>query len=107
MPKYKNRPPMDGNMELRHYTTLEALVQIFRSGQLRLTRVDKFKDPFEGSVPKKQIDDQVLLFSSRNRGTTGVMRPHRHHMSDPWEEWKLRRRAKTRSSHARKSLKNE
>jgi hypothetical protein len=43
--------------ELRHYTTLDALVQIFRNRQLRSTRVDKFPDPFEGSVPKKQIDD--------------------------------------------------
>jgi hypothetical protein len=66
MPAYKNRPPLDESIELRRYTTLDALVHIFRNRQLRLTRVDKFPDPFEGSVPKKQIDDQLPIFSGRN-----------------------------------------
>jgi hypothetical protein len=107
MPTYKNRLPMDEAIELRRYTTLNALVHILRNRQLRLTRVDKFADPFEGSIPKKQFDDQVPIFSSRNAvqmmGVAahypGMSLPPRRNL-DPWTEMKLRRRAKTRSAHA-------
>src|SRR2546428_7183886 len=107
MPTYKNRPPMDEGIELRRYTTLNALVHILRNRQLRLTRVDKFADPFEGSIPKKQFDDQLPLFSSRSavqmRGVAahypGMSLPPRRNL-DPWTEMTLRRRAKTRSAHA-------
>ena len=107
MRRYKNRAPMDEATELRRYTTLDALVQIFRNRQLRLTRVDKFLDPFEGSVPKKQIDDQLPIFSSRNAVQMMSVRAHYPSMSmppgrnlDPWMEMTMRRRAKTRSAHA-------
>jgi hypothetical protein len=102
---YKNRVAIDPVSELRRYTTLDALVQILGNRQLRLTRVDTFQDPFEGSVPKRQIDDQLLLFSSRNQvmgrsaSYRGMSMPHQPSM-DPWTEWTLRRRAKTRSAHA-------
>jgi len=98
---------MDEATELRRYTTLDALVHTFRNRQLRLTRVDKFHDPFEGSVPKRQVDDQVPIFSNRKEvqmmGVAGYypsmsMPPQRH--LDPWTEMTLRRRAKTRSAHA-------
>lgn len=88
--------------ELRHYTTLDALVQIFRNRQLPSTRVDKFPDPFEGSVPKKQIDDQVPIFSSRNAVQMMSVAAHYPRMSmpprrnlDPWMEMTMRRRAST------------
>lgn len=107
MPRYKNRAPMDEATELRRYTTLEALVHIFRDQRLRLTRVDKFLDPFEGSVPKRQIDDQLPLFSSRNAIQMMSVAAHYPGMSipprrnvDPWMEMTMRRRAKTRSAHA-------
>jgi len=98
---------MDEATELRRYTTLNALVQIFRNRQLRLTRVDKFLDPFEGSVPKHQIDDQLPIFSSRNTVQMmsvaahypGMSMPPRRNL-DPWMEMTMRRRAKTRSAHA-------
>jgi hypothetical protein len=98
---------MDEATELRRYTTLDALVHIFRNRQLRLTRVDKFHDPFEGSVPKRQIDDQVPIFSKKNAvQMIGVAAyypsmslPPKPHL-DPWTEMTLRRRAKTRSAHA-------
>jgi hypothetical protein len=107
MPRYKNRPLMHEATELRRYTTLHALVHTLRNRQLRLTRVDKFFDPFEGSVPKKQIDDQVPIFSSRNAVQMmsvaayypGMSMPPRRSL-DPWTEMTLRRRAKTRSTHA-------
>jgi hypothetical protein len=107
MPRYKNRAPMDETTELRRYITLEALVHIFRDQRLRLTRVDKFLDPFEGSVPKRQIDDQLPLFSSRNAIQMMSVAAHYPGMSlpprrnvDPWMEMTMRRRAKTRSAHA-------
>ena len=107
MPMYKNRVPMDPATELRRYTTLDALVQILRNRQLRLTRVDKLQDPFEGSVPTRQIDDQVPIFSSRNAVQMMSLVAYYPSMSmpprrslDPWTEMTLRRRAKTRSAHA-------
>src|SRR2546425_7788980 len=107
MPMYRNRVPMDPATELRRYTTLDALVQILRNQQLRLSRLDTFQDPFEGSVPKRQIDDQLPLFSSRNAFQMMSVAAHYPSMSmpprcnlDPWTEMTLRRRAKTRSAHA-------
>ena len=98
---------MDPATELRRYTTLDALVQILRNQQLRLSRLDTFQDPFEGSVPKRQIDDQLPLFSSRNAFQMMSVAAHYPSMSmpprcnlDPWTEMTLRRRAKTRSAHA-------
>ena len=107
MPKYKNRVPMDPATELRRYTTIDTLVQILRNRQLRFTRVDTFQDPFEGSIPKRQIDDQVAIFSSRNAVQMmsiaahypGMSMPSRRHL-DPWTEMTLLRRAMTRSAHA-------
>jgi len=107
MPMYKNRVPMDPATELRRYTTINALAQMLRNRRLRLTRVDTFQDPFEGSVPKRQIEDQLPIFSSRNAAQMMSVAAHYPSMSmpprrslDPWTEMTLRRRAKTRSAHA-------
>jgi hypothetical protein len=101
MPIYKNRPVMAPGTELRRYLTLDALLQTLRSQQLRLTRVDTFPDPFEGSVPKQQIDDQLPIFSSRNVFCDIGMNPGANCTRlDPWSEMTLWRRAKTRSAHA-------
>jgi hypothetical protein len=109
MPTYKNRGPMDPATELRRYITLDALVQILGNRKLRLTRLDTFPDPFEGSVPIREIDNQVPIFSSRNvdqmRSVAAhypgmSMPPRRQRPLDPWTEMKQRRRAKTRSAHA-------
>lgn len=107
MPTYKNRVSMDAATELRRYVTLDALIHTLQNLQLRLTRVDTFPDPFEGSVPKQTIDDQLPIFSSRNQiqytGVAayypGMSMPPRRYM-DPWTEMTLWRRAKTRSAHA-------
>jgi hypothetical protein len=107
MPTYKNRRPIDPAIELRRYTTLDALVQILGNRQLRLTRLDAFLDPFEGSVPIREIDNQLPIFSGRNMDQMrsvaahypGMSMPLRRHL-DPWAEMTLRRRAKTRSAHA-------
>ena len=95
MPTYKNRAPMDAATELRRYTTLDALVHMLQNRQLRLTRVDKFHDPFEGSVTQKQIDDQVPIFSTRNANAMMCLASYYPSMSmpprrslDPWTYWK-------------------
>lgn len=88
---------------------------MLRDRQIRLTRLDAFPDPFEGSVPKRQIDDQVAIFGGAQL-TEMMMRsvaayypdmqlpryPDRQvpRSRDLWREMTQRRRAKTRSAHA-------
>ena len=99
---------MDSATELRRYVPFVALERMLRDRQLRLTRVDQFRDPFEGSVPKRQIDEQVAIFRSPNAtrmmaesmvaqdpGTTLPRSPYR----DPWAQIKMRRAVQTRSTH--------
>jgi hypothetical protein len=105
MAVYKNRPPMDPATELRRYTSLNALERMLRDKRLRLTRIDQFEDPFEGSVPKQQTDDQVAIFSSANQmdmmaESQGGMHRHRSYIRDAWTRMTIRRRAATRSAHA-------
>lgn len=107
MEKYKNGRRMDDTTALRRYTSLDVVLKILKSQKLRLTRLDKFEDIFEGSVPKKQFDDQVVLFSSHSTMMMdqvaahypGMSRPSRSRR-DPWEVMTERRRAKTRSAYA-------
>jgi hypothetical protein len=63
MEAYRNRPLMDPDTPVWRYLSLDALIATVHDRQLRFTRVDTFADPFEGSVPKQQIDDQVALFA--------------------------------------------
>jgi len=100
MPAYKNRPAMASDTVLRRHMTLDGLVQTLAKQQLRLTRLDTFPDPYEGSVPKQQIDDQLALFSSRNVFFEGGMNSEIPERLDPWTEMSLWRRAMTRSAHA-------
>ena len=97
---YKNRPAMASDTVLRRHMTLDGLVQTLAKQQLRLTRLDTFADPYEGSVPKQQIDDQLPLFSSRNVFFEGGMNPGMPARLDLWTEMSLLRRAMTRSAHA-------
>lgn len=86
---------------IRRYLSLAAAVSTLRDEYLRLTRLDTFDDPFEGSVPKKQIDDQVPLFSSHYFFSDGGMNYalDQPRSEDPWTAVTRRRRAKTRSAH--------
>jgi len=91
------------------YLSLSAVIATIKTRQLRLTRVDKFQDPFEGSVPKSQIDQQtVLLIGAESRrhmmnrtaapslGMARSMPPE----EDSWARITRLRRARTRSAHA-------
>ena len=107
MPTYKNRMPLPPDTQVWHYTELKAVIAMWRDQQMRLTRIDKFGDPFEGSVPKKQIDDQVPIFAGQQGGLTMMMQHAAARHSGPaglyrdlWGEMTKRRRAKTRSAHA-------
>jgi hypothetical protein len=109
MPLYKNRTPLDAGTELRRHMPLVALEELLRDRRLRLARIDQFHDPFEGSVPKQQIDDQMPIFSSWNamQSTYAQLAAHypelevpRRPYRDPWEMMTMRRKALTRSAHA-------
>jgi len=79
MPAYKNQSPMPGDTPVWRYLCLSAVIATIKTGRLRLTRVDKFQDPFEGSVPKAQIEDQIALFTgaeSRRRMMNSVAAHH-------------------------------
>src|SRR5712664_211591 len=110
MPAYKNRPLMDPDTPVWRYLSLNAVIATLRDRQLRFTRVDTFPDPFEGSVPKQQIDDQVVLFGGAYQMRTVYHAVAAHYRpgemqvpeweEDPWARMTRLRRAKTRSTHA-------
>lgn len=91
------------------YLALDAVLQTIKTRTLRLTRVDRFDDKFEGSVPKADIDNQILLFNgaeSQRRMMNNLV-PHFPGMAttpppdeDRWTRITRLRRARTRSAHA-------
>jgi hypothetical protein len=93
---------MSDDTHVWRYLTLSAVIATIKARQLRLTRVDRFKDRFEGSVPKAQIDSQLLLFSGASRQMMmmqlGKTPPPPD--EDPWVRITRLRRARTRSAHA-------
>jgi hypothetical protein len=103
MPRYKHRPGMPDDTPVWRYLTLKAVIATIEKRQLRLTRIDRFKDRFEGSVPKAQIDSQILLFKG---GTPRLMMMQCLGLKeaipdeDPWVRMTRWRRARTRSAHA-------
>ena len=89
--------------------TLGAVIATIEAQHLRLTRVDRFQDPFEGSVPKKQIEDQIpiLIGAASRRAMLNSVAAHYPGMErsrppdeDPWLRITRLRRARTRSAHA-------
>ena len=109
MPVYVNRLPMDPGTELHRYMCLGELEDMLRNRRLHLTRVDQFEDPFEGSVPKRQIDDQAAIFGGAHfiRMSMEAALAHypeterpRRPFHDPWQRVTTLRRAATRSAHA-------
>jgi len=110
VPKYKNRPPMAGDTPVWHYTSLDAVISMLSTGRLRLTRVDQFDDPFEGSVPKQDIDNLVAIISGGQTALMmmgvyphhfpGMSTPPRQRYLDRFQMMTERRRAKIRAAHA-------
>jgi len=99
---------MNSDTAVWRYLSLAALVATAGDRQLRLTRLDTFPDPFEGSVTKQDIDNQVPLFSGHQAAMMmmdavsmhypDMGRMHRER-EDPWTRMTRLRRAKTRSAH--------
>ncbi len=110
MSVYKNRPEMSPDERLWHYTTVEAVVAMVSGPKLRLTRLDTFDDPFEGSVPKQHIEDQGVILrggemmqmqmasvAASYPGHYNIPRPQ---YRDRWGELTRQRKAMARSVHA-------
>jgi hypothetical protein len=100
-PTYKNLKVVDGAKDVMRYMSLAQLVSLLVRRSLPLTRVDRFPDRFEGSVPKRQVDDQLPLFSGSAmffaQVGQGEWVPARKDMFAEVARW---RRAMTRSAHA-------
>lgn len=87
------------------YQSLSAVFGTIRTRKLRLTRIDTFQDPFEGSVPFSHNDLQALLFGGM---MNSIVPNHNAEMvksslppdEDPWARVIRLRRARTRSAHA-------
>jgi hypothetical protein len=109
VPAYKNRPPMPDDTTVWRYLSLSAVVQTIKTRRLRLTRVDTFDDPFEGSVTKKDMETQDILFigAESRRSTMNIIASYHQGMAGPakpaedsWLRMTRLRRARTRSAHA-------
>jgi hypothetical protein len=105
MPTYKNRPPMPADAPVWRYLSLDAVIATIERRQLRLTRIETFLDPFEGSVTKKHMEDQNLILASAEsrrhmmnavaRHYQGMPRPTPIDNEDPWARITRLRRART------------
>ena len=100
-------PP--GDTHVWRYMSLEAVSETIKSRKLRFTRVDKFPDRFEASVPKQEWDNQTVLFigAASRRHMFDAIAPHYPGMSplpppdeDPWARVRRLRIAMAVSSHA-------
>ena len=83
MPIYKNRMPMPADTPVWHYTSLHAATSMLSDRQIRLTRVDTFRDPFEGSIPKIQYEGQLPILSSADASDWMAMGVAVHHPGMP------------------------
>lgn len=109
MPIYVNRRFLDPETPVWRHLSLTAVEATLRDRQLRFTRVDAFPDPFEGSVPKAQMDGQVVAFAGANfmrmmatqvaSSHPGMSQPAPQ-IEDGWTRMTRLRRAMTRSAHA-------
>jgi hypothetical protein len=101
---------MPGDTPVWRYLSLDAVIATIKTRRLRLTRIDKFQDPFEGSVPNAQFDQQqtvLLIGAESRRHMWNQIAPHHPGMAasmppyeDSWTRITRWRRARTRSAHA-------
>jgi hypothetical protein len=94
---------------VRRYLSLDAVIATIKTERLRFTRVDQFQDPFEGSVPQEQLNDQIVILigAASRRTMINSVATHYPRMGrveppgeDPWDRITRLRRARTRSAHA-------
>ncbi|TXI24946.1 MAG: DUF2971 domain-containing protein [Roseateles sp.] len=104
---YRNHPALDDDVALWRYMGLDALRAMLSTHTLRLTRLDRFDDPFEGTVPRAQamrtaeqfvgaIDPSDPIYLQRSGQAND---PRRRNIS--WQtEMRQRREAQIRCAHA-------
>jgi hypothetical protein len=55
-------PPADENVKIWRYMDFTKFISLIVTSKLFFARADKFDDPFEGSWPKKNVDDRKTIF---------------------------------------------
>jgi hypothetical protein len=63
---YSNLDKPDPDEIVTRYTSLAQFIWILTQKELPLIRIDRFRDPFEGSAPKSLMDLQLIITSSRS-----------------------------------------
>jgi hypothetical protein len=58
---YKNEKHMSPRRTVWHYTSLDAVVAMIKTGSLQLTRMDHFEDKFEGSTTNANMEELLSL----------------------------------------------
>jgi len=100
---------MPDDMPVWRYLSLPAVIDTIERQRLRLTRIDTFRDAFEGSVTKQQMEQQdaVLMNVASRQHMYDAIASHFPGMSiptraneDPWALITRLRRARIRSAHA-------
>src|SRR5438034_230342 len=66
MPVYKHDEfiPLTGEVNLWRYLDFDKFKSLLETRSLFFCRADKFSDPFEGSVPKKEADYRMTTFKN-------------------------------------------
>jgi hypothetical protein len=69
--------PKDPNVKVWRYMNLAKLVSLLSGRELHFTRLDRFSDPYEGTFPKKTIEDMERWFKKENKSPYfGGMKAH-------------------------------
>lgn len=55
------------NLELWRYMDLEKFESLLKNSSLFFCRADRFADPFEGSIPKREVKEDISGLSNQHR----------------------------------------
>ena len=107
MLQYPNALEIDGAEPLWRYVSLEALLATVSTKSLRMTRLDAFNDPYEGSVPLADLERQAKQLRGGDIVSEIPGRPYlrnppdvRRRAANRNEEMSLRRIDRLKSAHA-------
>lgn len=87
---HENLIPLDSNLKLWRYLDQDKFKSLLQARSLFFCRADKFSDPFEGSIPKKEweyrndqgrfmSDGTEVLFEIQKGNIKGIQRIHRNY----------------------------
>ncbi|MCX2865249.1 hypothetical protein OOZ63_25815 [Paucibacter sp. PLA-PC-4] len=104
---FRDQSALPDDTRLWRYMGLQGLTAMLTSNTLRLTRLDGFDDPFEGTLPHSQIVQMNQQFAAAVDPTEPIYRQRSRQAIDPrrrsisWrEEMRQRREAQIRCAHA-------